>query len=345
MKKPSSFERNLTFAHLQGFLWVIVFLLFFFFMLYTDPWEEALNDAITTTGSYLIIIYGNVFWLMPYFYKEDKKYLAHLSTSIFLLVLISYLRVELHSYFWNILFPNAIYIPGLKDYAQVFVSHSLVFISSIVFRFAIDFFKVRRQQDLLLKEHALAQLNLLKAQVQPHFLFNTLNNIYFFAQKESPVTADLLEKLSAMIRYFLDEGPRQRVLFQSELEFITIYIELEKMRIRYPLRIEVALNGNYETVKIPPMLLIPLVENVFKHGIDKSRDDNYITISLHVAETFSFTVRNKVPSNPQTRNESKGSGLQNLRNRLTILYPDNFTLDTSEIDGIFTSRISIPYET
>ncbi len=157
----------------------------------------------------------------------------------------------------------------------------MVYIFSIAFRYVLDFFTIRQQQETLKKQHAEAQLNLLKAQVQPHFLFNTLNNIYYTAQEESPLTAELIERLSSIMRYFLEEGPRKYIFLNTELDFIKNYIALEKIRMRFPLKVsENVVNVDTGTVKIPPMLLIPLVENVFKHGINKREKDNFITLDI-----------------------------------------------------------------
>ena len=262
----------------------------YFYTVEMDPPLEGFNYAIHTTLSYALITYGNALWLMPRFYKK-QRYVAYWVIVILGLLAITWLRIQSQSYIWNHLIkPQQAYTPALRGFLFTLITHTLVFIFSIAFSFMLDFFSIKGQQEKLLKQHAVAQLNLLKAQVQPHFLFNTLNNIYFIAQRESPVTADLLEKLSSIMRYFLDQGPQDRILLSAELDFIRNYIELEKMRIRYPVDIHFHLSGDMENTMIPPMLLIPLVENVFKHGIDKSKENNYIDITLQVTGRLDFEV-------------------------------------------------------
>ena|ERR1700704_5358392 len=201
---------------------------------------------------------------------------------------------------------------------------------------------MRQQQDELLKKHAEAQLNLLKAQVQPHFLFNTLNNIYFVAQRESPVTAELLEKLSNMMRYFLEQGSKDKIVLSAELDFIKNYIELEKMRLRYPVVIDISISGDPTNIKIPPMLLIPLVENVFKHGIDKGRENNHVQINAVISDKLDFEVANTMHHNYNGKLNGNGTGLKNLTDRLYILYQNNFTFESRKSGDLYVSKLNIP---
>jgi len=312
----------------------------FFYIIAVDPIGEAFNYSINTTLTYAAIVYGNAVWLMPYLLKK-KHYLAYGLTVVLGLIAITWLRIQVQTYIYNHFVPHKeIYKPLFRNFLTTLISHTLVYIFSIAFHFTLDFFRIKDQQEKLLKQHAEAQLNLLKAQVQPHFLFNTLNNIYFIAQRESPRTADLLEKLSSIMRYFLDQGPQSRILLSTELDFIRNYVELEKMRIRYPVDITFKLSGETENTMIPPMLLIPLVENVFKHGIDKTKENNYIDIHLQVAERLHFEVINNTGDQPF--NNGKGTGLKNLSDRLSILYGEGFGLETSRTGAVYTSRLNIP---
>jgi hypothetical protein len=329
-----------TLTNLQWFIWIIVFLMLFFYTNQADPVGEAFNYGINTTLAYALIVYGNAVWLMPPLFKKKRYFLYGLIVVVGLLA-ITFVRIQWQTYIYNhIVQHRYVYTPTGRGFLYTLITHTLVFIFSIAFRFMLDFFKIKDQQETLLKQHAEAQLNLLKAQVQPHFLFNTLNNIYFIAQRESPRTADLLEKLSSIMRYFLDQGPQSQILLSVELDFIRNYVELEKMRIRYPVNITIRLSGETENTKIPPMLLIPLVENVFKHGIDKTKENNYVDIHLQVGERLYFEVINNTGDQPFIND--KGTGLKNLSDRLSILYGDRFELETVQSGAIYTSRLTIP---
>jgi LytS/YehU family sensor histidine kinase len=144
------------------------------------------------------------------------------------------------------------------------------------------------------------------------------------------------------MRYFLEEGPKKLVQLSTEVDFIKNYIDLEKIRMRYPLKISMDLDDKIiGLVKIPPMLLIPLVENVFKHGIDKTLSDNFISIEIKKENKFTFKVANKSYKNQKT-NSFKGTGLKNLTERLEILYGANYSLKTTDVSGVFTSELTIP---
>jgi LytS/YehU family sensor histidine kinase len=144
------------------------------------------------------------------------------------------------------------------------------------------------------------------------------------------------------MRYFVDEAPKDRISLQSELNFIKSYIELEKMRMRYPLTVTIKDEGVGDGVMVPPMLLIPLVENVFKHGIDKLRNDNFIYLSLSTQNNrLLITVENRLiqPSGGGNKSET---GLRNLRSRLTLLFGEDCTLHAGDTGNIFQAQINIP---
>jgi sensor histidine kinase YesM len=337
-------KKSLPFKRVQIMMWMLIAGLNFF-LFYSHQHEspgEAFNYAFIKTATYAIVIYGNALWLIPAFFKT-RKYFTYILLSVGLISMVSYICMQELVWAW-MYFRGASARSGRppKDYTSTLVLTSLFFIFSIAFRYALDFFNLEKKQAILQSQHTEAQLNLLKAQVQPHFLFNTLNNIYYVAQLESPLTADLVEKLSNIMRYFLEEGPKKLVLLSTEFDFIKNYIDLEKIRMRYPLKTSMNLGQKITgLVKIPPMLLIPLVENVFKHGIDKTEQDNFISIDIENENKFTFKVKNK--SYPNQKSESfKGTGLKNLRARLDILYGMNYSLKTTNESGVFCSELIIP---
>src|SRR5258708_18491759 len=283
-----------TLTKLQWLIWSVLTIMFFFYTLEADPVSYAFDYAIHSTLSYAFIIYANALWLIPRLYRK-KKYLAYTVSVLILLVAVTYLRVTSQVYIWFHYIIEKPFHLEFRNYVYAFIINTLFFIFSVAFRFTLDFFQIKQQQEKLLKQHAETQLSLLKAQVQPHFLFNTLTNIYFVAQRESPVTADLIEKLSSIMRYFLEQGPKHEIALTAELDFIRNYIELEKMRMRYPIKTDIELPEDLSLIRIPPMLLIPLVENVFKHGIDKREENNYISIRLQLSDRLDFSVSNRIP--------------------------------------------------
>jgi len=330
-----------TFSRIQWIVWVFVFLLLFLVFMQQDAVPQSAVYAGITTLFYILIIYGNAGWLIPKFYERGQKSM-YMVLAVFSLVFITYLRVELQTIIYDRFFAEpsmSAKPPGIKVYLPYGFSSILIFIFSIAYYLSLGYFKVREQQQQLQKRNAEAELKLLKSQVQPHFLFNTLNNIYFVAQRESPGTAALLERLSNIMRYFVDEGVKDQILLTTELNFINDYIHLEKMRMRHPLKVEFTKNNVPGTLSIPPMLLIPLVENVFKHGIDKRYEDNFLSAILSVNDhSLELMISNRI----YRLSSSAGSGIANLRARLELLYGDRFTLNTTEKDGLFYAHLNIP---
>ncbi|WP_158526202.1 sensor histidine kinase [Pedobacter paludis] len=335
------FKWQISLNQLQWIGWMIITLLMFCSYLQE---EDILWSSIFTVANMLstvLIIYGNAYWLFPRFYKPGKK-LFYWQLVALLLIVITIAKVEFRTFMQSVFFPKDIDDSSrLQLYIGTGVSNIIRIFFSFIFRFAIDYFTVRREQELLKQHTTEMELNLLKAQVQPHFLFNTLNNIYYVAQKESPETAALLEKLSNIMRYFVDEAPKKEVLLATEINFISDYIDLEKMRIRHPLKLDFQVKGDVSLVKVSPMLIMPFVENVFKHGIDKRRTDNLLVLHIQrCADSIAVEVCNRIVS--AKLEKQAGSGLQNLRNRLQLLYGNSFDLTITEKDDYFSVHLNIP---
>lgn len=220
----------------------------------------------------------------------------------------------------------------------------LVFLLSHIFRIAIAYFKLKQQTEDILLQKGQAELQLLKAQVQPHFLFNTLNNIYYEAYREAPRTAGLIERLSDIMRYFVDQSNQELVSLRTEIEFIESYIELEKIRIRNSAEIHFEKKYDPQTL-IPPMLLMTFVENIFKHGIDKSGQSNQVSLSLIQSEKeLRFETCNKIPYRQEDSLSlaTAGSGINNLKERLHLLYGGRAELRALAEDSCYRSFLKIP---
>jgi sensor histidine kinase YesM len=203
--------------------------------------------------------------------------------------------------------------------------------------------KDARQQKQLVQEKLQSELNFLRAQTNPHFLFNTLNSIYALSRKQSPQAPQVVMQLSKLLRYMIYECKEPTVPLEKEWKIIEDYVELEKLR--YGDRVEVKLNRqlNGSEEKIAPLLLLPLVENAFKHGAGKNRDRTVISISLiKEGEVLSFSVENNAVQNENEAEASGGIGLQNVKRQLELLYPDHVMTIT---DGPGTFSVFIQLRT
>ena len=332
----------------QVIVWIFI-TLFMFLLFFHEGQKIARSAAYAICNSvfFAALMYTNVCWLVPYFYRRRKKGL-YVLLVILLFVVTTWTLVQAEVLLGRLFADKAMEkemtpatIP-LRYYMVIFFFNMLVFLFSLPLRLAFDYFTVRKQQEQLQKRTAEAELNLLKAQVQPHFLFNTLNNIYFVAQRESPATAGLLERLSNIMRYFVDEGPKEKIQLAREIDFIRDYIHLEKMRMRHPLQMDFAIQGEINDVTIPPMLLIPLVENVFKHGINKRSEENILVLHITVNnDKLNMEVRNRIFEELEPMQHG-GNGLVNLKSRLELVYGNRYILQTTKQDGLFLAHLMIP---
>lgn len=187
-------------------------------------------------------------------------------------------------------------------------------------------------------DKANAELSFLKAQINPHFLFNTLNNIYSLAITKNENVADAILKLSNIMRYVTDDVNETYVSLESELNAVNDYISLQKLRLGKKANADFIVNGNIDNKKIAPLILIPFVENVFKHGLSNAEESNII-IKLDANEkSICFFTQNKLFATPRIT-ERAGIGNANTKKRLDYIYPGKHQLDITAENGLFTVQL------
>jgi sensor histidine kinase YesM len=328
-----------TIAQLQWLVWIAVFFIIFFSLLPEDGFPQAASFTTVSVAFYILVIYGNIKFLYPRFYEKGYK-VQYVICVIILLVGGGLARGSLIMFIYNTFFAKKPEVWTFEMTLNFVIAGFLTYLLSFIFRIAIAYFSLKQQSEKILAQKSQAELNLLKSQVQPHFLFNTLNNIYYEAYREAPRTAALIERLSDIMRYFVDESPKDEVSLQTEIQFLENYIALEKIRIRHETEINFVKDYNAEA-RIPPMLLMTFVENIFKHGIDKSSSENKIDISLiHQDGYLLFQTYNKKPQ--QAQETTHGFGIENLRKRLILLYGEAFELNIDCTEKQFTAFLKVP---
>jgi LytS/YehU family sensor histidine kinase len=194
----------------------------------------------------------------------------------------------------------------------------------------------------LLKENIEAQLQLLRAQLHPHFLFNTLNNIYSQTQLESPNGSKMIMGLSNILRYILYEGKNPLVLLKQELQMINEYIDLEKIRYGNKLDVHVLIPDKTNDIYIAPLLLLPFVENCFKHGTSNMLENPWINLTVELKDTTLVMklMNGKTPLNGNVQ-EKQGIGINNVSQRLNLLYKDKFDLQIQEDEEVFVVDLKV----
>lgn len=200
-----------------------------------------------------------------------------------------------------------------------------------------------KREQRLVQEKLQSELNFLRAQTHPHFLFNTLNSIYALARKQAPETADVVMQLSKLLRYMLHECKETYVTLDKEWKVVLDYIELEK--IRYGSRVEVTCNTAVADMQatVAPLLLLPIVENAFKHGAGNNRGKTNISIDLKEQHgKLNFEVRNNMEADPESTYVASGIGLSNVKRQLELLYPSH-TFESFRNNGTFTTSLAFQW--
>lgn len=202
-------------------------------------------------------------------------------------------------------------------------------------------FKTEKQKKELENERLNAELAFLKSQVNPHFFFNTLNTIYLLAHKKSDQTEQVVVKLSEIMRYMIYESNAPEVSLSREIKYLEDYIDLQHLRLSKKVEVKFEVTGQPENLLIAPVLLVPFVENAFKHGVSYI-DKSFIFINMEVKEnSISFTTRNSLFVRKEDISESSGLGLENVKKRLNLLYPDRHTLLIERDNGEFMVNLKI----
>ena len=329
-------------------MWHLIFWVVFisFFALVYGSFSEDYGRQylMLLTDAYIQIpaVYFTLYFLMPRFLFREKytEFLIYLIVVILFfsaLTWFNYVFVQ-EPLFWG----DDDYVPKLINLGKM-LKHTTkiypVLVLSIVIKWFKYWYKEQKSNRLLVEEKLKAELNFLKAQVHPHFLFNTLNNLYALTLKNSSSAPEVVLKLSDLLNYMLYECAADSVLIEKEIKLLRDYIDLEK--IRYGDRLDIAVNvrGNAAGKWIAPLMILPFVENSFKHGVSDEINDSWVSIDISlVDEKLTLKVENsksKEEQNVDQFNYKEGIGLKNVKRRLELLYPEMHTLELLDTDEAF----------
>jgi len=205
--------------------------------------------------------------------------------------------------------------------------------------------KKMEEKEILLRENANAESQLLKARVHPHFLFNTLNNIYSYTYDRPGDAASLAESLSGTMRYMIRDCEASLVPLEKEMKMISDYIQLEKVRYGRRLAVTADIQGSPDHKMIAPLLMIPFIENSFKHGASQMMEGSWIKMHIFIDNSIlQMEISNNKPIRPATQPERGGIGLKTVRKRLELLYPEDHHLEIDTTPGTYRTLIKIPLQ-
>lgn len=320
--KGSKMKPRLTIMHwgLHLAIWLAGGLGFSLVFLRFLTFEQTLIRTLANMLLMMALFYGNN-WLVRQFYIP-KDYKVYFSWAALLLVADTFLRARINMHFSNteadLIFQSDL---GGLQIAAAISNFGILFVS-IIYEMSLYRMKIETQALEAANKQQEAQLQFLRAQINPHFLFNTLNNIYSLAVVRSEQTAPMVLQLSDLLRYVIYESQKEKVPLTKEIQQIQRFIELFQMRNETPLNIVFTYAGPVETMFIEPMMLIPLIENCFKHCDFNSNERAFTEIELRAElNTLHFKTVNSKNNALQQKDKTGGVGLENIRKRLELKYP------------------------
>ena len=318
MTALSAYRRNPWLFH--TIFWLGYLVIGVSVMLGAFTFQSALFRVAIGAVFHAILIYVNLYWAFPNFFMKGR-YVVHYLILGILVLITSLLRVIVDLNFAPDERFLAIEYGSYSHFASKVMIGAVVLSFSSSFKYFEDYLQ-RRELEQELKQYKLeAELKLLKAQVNPHFLFNTLNNIYSMAHINSKEAAPMILRLSDMMRYMLYESNEPTVLLDKEVQYLYNYIELQQMKTEWPQNIQFEVVGDIAGMRIAPMLFIPFLENSFKHGNATDVESGYVKGHLLVKKnTLEFDLENSVGTT-YNKDRTGGIGLENVKKRLAMIYP------------------------
>lgn len=330
----SNKSQNITLA-IHAIIWgILLSLPLFIPNVYNDAFPLAFDLLVGII--HLGLFYFNAFFLFPKLMNRRRWWLY-----IIALVALIVFAFHLKYYILEIVFPETIFTNEM--YGLLGFPNLLFIVASIIYRVVLDRINYERTLKEREAQELTAELKFLRSQINPHFLFNVLNSMVSMARHKSDQLEPTLIRLSGLMRYMLYESDAKKVPLSQEIEYLKSYIELQKLRFEEDVEITVDIEYDHNIDTIEPMLLIPFVENAFKHGIALV-ENPYIHIELKVKDqNLLFSVENKFSTEAgQSKDRESGIGLANIKARLKILYPDRHVLVVDDKNGIFNINLNLP---
>jgi LytS/YehU family sensor histidine kinase len=321
--------------------WVSTWLVFFLLHLQFSPYW-ALLKATSVVGSLIIVFYSMQNFILPRFF-EKKSWKFPVGTFL-LVITFATILTELDLYF------KSYFRDSSEDMASVY----LIFIWEFLLTFlamwiSLSLFLFRKEQahkqevEELKSDKTESELKFLKAQINPHFLFNALNNIYTMAYIGDKGAPEKIARLSDMLRYVIYDCSIEFVPLEKELIYLNNYTEFQNLKTEKKQNINIEVNIENEAFNIAPMILIPFVENAFKHSCLGSDTNSFVNVKLdQKGDTLKFIVENSIPSiKAPSDPASSGIGIENLKNRLALIYKNKAVVETKITENVYYISLTI----
>jgi two-component system, LytTR family, sensor kinase len=324
------------------FFWMLLFGIWFF--LRKDDYVSESQAALVTlikVSDLAIMVYLTNYVLLPFLFYR-KKYGWFFLLFTVMIISSSLLKMQVLGRITG----NSILLDlegNWKDriYDNI-IPHFFLVIAGAAVKLMFDYTRMQQRLAEVAKEKAETELNFLKSQINPHFLFNSLNSVYFLISKENPEARQALHKFSEMLRYQLYEMNGEKIPIEKEIHYLKDYMDLQQLRKDEKYAVNFYCAPEVNGFSIEPLLLIPFVENAFKHISHFSEQTNFVKVDLQRKNgTFHFVVENSKEANQPIIDQHGGIGLPNVKRRLELLYPGKHELSIVDDDKKFAVDLKI----
>ncbi len=338
-----SFIRKYYLHHL--FFWLLLFAAWHFFRYQDYPKTNRIWISLVKVADLALLVYTTNYLLIPSLLYKKRYWIFG---AVFLLMIIASSIFKM--YVLGQLFNN----PGMFSMAGGFkarvydnvLPHILLVSTGAAFKLLVDQVRAQRRMTELAKEKATAELDFLKSQINPHFLFNSLNSVYFLIDKENAEARKTLLQFSDLLRYQLYDCNADKIEIEKEINFLKDYIRLQQLRKDNNYKVSFAIGEEVKGFYLTPLLLSPFVENAFKHISHSTDTTNFVEVALKRTKgQLLFSVINSKELHQQSREPIGGIGLNNVKRRLELLYPEKHELLIKEVDRIFSIELKLDLDT
>ena len=338
-------KRIILLLHLGYWSFYLAMLLLFFLAAQIGHFNAQRIEYFLSVGFSFVVLPSVIGFYLAYFflfknYLSQRKIRGLLSWSLLSVLLIGLLCSGLITLFFG---NDFMFKDGYSSFIFEFLFISFIGLMNGIIGFILKGF-IAWYEDLKIKEKLqqythVMELELIKSKLDPHFLFNTINNIDGMMLKDVEKASDYLDRLSTILRFMLYESKVDKIPLTKELEYIQKYIDLQKIRTTNPNFVKYQVTGEHLQQQIPPMLFIPFIENAFKHVVSKK---SHYPIEIHIKvekERIIFRCKNKFNPNQNSKKEHQGLGNELIEQRLQLLYPNRHTLEKKETHEIYSIHL------
>ncbi len=340
-KWTSFFTRRWIHLLLHLGIWIVALGLHTMVFFGQLPWDVLWLRSLLNIGLLAVVFYLNLFLMLRYF--DRGRYLLYFFWLALLFFSTALLRAHFNIQLTSLPEEITRFSPRVALIIAAFITNIAILAVSIFYGLLQYYHRKEAVKRKLEQQRQEAELQFLKAQINPHFLFNTLNNIYSLAVTGSKKTADMVLRLSELLRYVIYEGVKERVPLERELQHIEEFIALFKMRMEKQPDLTFTYTGDTDGWEVEPLMLMPLVENCFKHCDFDLNENAFAHISARVQNGHLwFTARNSVDKRHGQKDKVGGVGLNNMRKRLELQYPGKHVFEVREGDDFFEVTLKLP---